>query len=52
MNVLGTKVQAIEWTEDRKVFAEKMEEINEQVPPSEAAFTVETVSFFVVFFFV
>lgn len=41
VNVLGTKVEAIEWTEDRKIFAEKMEEINEQVPPSEAAFTVD-----------
>ncbi|KAJ8319880.1 hypothetical protein KUTeg_001467 [Tegillarca granosa] len=39
--VLGTQVASIEWTEDRKVFAEKMEEIGEHVAPSEAAETVE-----------
>lgn len=43
MKVLGTQVASIEWTEDRKVFAEKMEEINEHVAPSEAAYTVDQV---------
>ena len=43
VSVLGTQVKSIEWTEDRKVFAEKMEEINEYVAPSEAAFSVEQV---------
>lgn len=41
--VLGTPVEVIEWTEDRRVFALKMEEINEFVAPSEAAESVEEV---------
>ncbi|KAJ3606414.1 hypothetical protein NHX12_025935, partial [Muraenolepis orangiensis] len=41
VRVLGTPVASIEMTEDRKVFVEKMEEINEHVAPSEAAITVE-----------
>ena len=43
VKVLGTPVQSIEWTEDRKQFALKMAEINEKVAPSEAAYTVEQV---------
>lgn len=41
VKVLGTPVASIEMTEDRKIFVEKMEEINEHVAPSEAAFSVE-----------
>ncbi|KAK3581322.1 hypothetical protein CHS0354_016168 [Potamilus streckersoni] len=41
VKVLGTQVHSIEWTEDRKIFAEKMAEIKEHVAPSEAAYTVE-----------
>ncbi|XP_055088208.1 CAD protein [Periophthalmus magnuspinnatus] len=41
VKVLGTPVSSIEMTEDRKIFVEKMEEINEHVAPSEAAFSVE-----------
>ncbi|XP_066560917.1 multifunctional protein CAD isoform X2 [Amia ocellicauda] len=41
VKVLGTPVSSIEMTEDRKVFVEKMEEINEHVAPSEAAHTLE-----------
>uniref|UniRef100_W5NFZ0 Multifunctional protein CAD n=1 Tax=Lepisosteus oculatus TaxID=7918 RepID=W5NFZ0_LEPOC len=41
VQVLGTPVASIEMTEDRKVFVEKMEEINEHVAPSEAAHTLE-----------
>ncbi|ESO92555.1 hypothetical protein LOTGIDRAFT_190512 [Lottia gigantea] len=41
VKVLGTQIASIEWTEDRKIFAEKMAEINENVAPSEAAETVE-----------
>uniref|UniRef100_A0A8C4HQA1 Carbamoyl-phosphate synthetase 2, aspartate transcarbamylase, and dihydroorotase n=1 Tax=Dicentrarchus labrax TaxID=13489 RepID=A0A8C4HQA1_DICLA len=37
VKVLGTPVASIEMTEDRKIFVEKMEEINEHVAPSEAA---------------
>lgn len=44
VKVLGTQVSSIEWTEDRKVFADKMAEINEAVAPSEAAYSVEQVS--------
>ena len=43
MQVLGTPVSSIEWTEDREVFANKMEEIEEHVAPSEAAYTLEQV---------
>uniref|UniRef100_A0A3B3T4R5 Multifunctional protein CAD n=1 Tax=Paramormyrops kingsleyae TaxID=1676925 RepID=A0A3B3T4R5_9TELE len=41
VRVLGTPVASIEMTEDRKIFVEKMEEINEHVAPSEAAMSVE-----------
>jgi carbamoyl-phosphate synthase/aspartate carbamoyltransferase/dihydroorotase len=44
VKVLGTPVVSIEWTEDRKIFAEKMLEINEYVAPSEAAYNVDQVS--------
>lgn len=43
VRVLGTQVASIEMTEDRKIFVEKMEEINEHVAPSEAAMSVEQV---------
>ena len=43
VRVLGTPVSSIEWTEDRKLFNEKMEEINEHVAPSEAAYSVSQV---------
>lgn len=43
--VLGTQINVIEWTEDRKVFAEKMLEIGENVAPSAAATTVNEVMF-------
>ncbi|GFO18784.1 carbamoyl-phosphate synthetase 2, partial [Plakobranchus ocellatus] len=41
VKVLGTQVASIEWTEDRKVFADKMAEINESVAPSVAAYSPE-----------
>ena len=41
VSVLGTPVRSIEWTEDRKVFAEKMHEIGEKVAPSEVAYNVQ-----------
>uniref|UniRef100_A0A8C8SHF2 carbamoyl-phosphate synthase (ammonia) n=1 Tax=Pelusios castaneus TaxID=367368 RepID=A0A8C8SHF2_9SAUR len=41
VRVLGTPVASIEMTEDRKVFVEKMEEIDEHVAPSEAACSLE-----------
>lgn len=36
VEVLGTKVQTILWTEDRRLFAEKLAEINQPVAPSVA----------------
>lgn len=41
--VLGTPVKSIEWTEDRKMFSDKMEQIEERVAPSKVAYTVEEV---------
>lgn len=43
VRVLGTPVAAIEETEDRKKFSEKMTEIGEQVAPCEAVDSVEQV---------
>ena len=43
VHVLGTPISSIESTEDRKLFAEKMEEIHEKVAPSEAVYTIEQV---------
>ena len=43
VKVLGSPVEAIIATEDRKVFAEKMAEIKEPVAPSQAAYSVEEV---------
>lgn len=45
VRVLGTPIQSIIDTEDRKVFAEKMGEIGEHVAPSEAAQSVEEVHY-------
>lgn len=44
IKVLGTQVKSIEWTEDRKIFSEKMAEIGENVAPSEAVYCIEQVS--------
>ena len=41
--VLGTPTKSIEWTEDRKMFADKMAEIGEKVAPSSVAYTVDEV---------
>ena len=43
VQVLGTPVESIEWTEDREVFAEKMREIDEDVAPCEAVYSIEQV---------
>lgn len=44
VKVLGTPVKSIEDTEDRKIFADRMQEIGEQVAPSSAAYSVDEVS--------
>lgn len=43
VHTLGTPVSSIVCTEDRKLFAEKLAEINEQVAPSYAVYSVEQV---------
>ena len=43
VHVLGTPISTIESTEDRKLFADKMAEIEEKVAPSEAVYTNEQV---------
>jgi carbamoylphosphate synthase large subunit len=48
VQVLGTQVASIEWTEDREVFAEKMREIGEEVAPCEAVYSIEQVKFLLV----
>ena len=44
VQVLGTSVDSIIATEDRKVFADRLAEINEPVAPSKAAYSVKEVS--------
>ena len=44
VQILGTPISSIEWTEDRRVFAEKLCEINEKVAPCEAVYSVEQVT--------
>lgn len=43
VRVLGTPVETIELTEDRRAFAARMAEIGEHVAPSEAASSLEQV---------
>ena len=51
VSVLGTPCSSIEWTEDRKLFSNKMEEIGEHVAPSEVAYTIEQVKIFYYYYF-
>ena len=44
VQVLGTPVDSIIATEDRKVFADRLAEISEPVAPSKAAYSVKEVS--------
>ena len=44
VSILGTPAKSIVWTEDRKMFSDKMEEIGEKVAPSAVAYTVKEVS--------
>ena len=46
VEVLGTPVDSIIATEDRQVFAKRLEDIGEHVAPSEAAFSVPEVTAF------
>jgi len=44
VQILGTPISSIEWTEDRHIFAEKLCEINEKVAPCEAVYSIEQVT--------
>ena len=44
VEILGTPISSIEWTEDRHIFAEKLCEINEKVAPCEAVYSIEQVT--------
>ncbi|KAG7188566.1 hypothetical protein KM043_008197 [Ampulex compressa] len=41
MKILGTPIQSIIETEDRKIFAERISEINERVAPSAAVYSIQ-----------
>lgn len=43
VKILGTPIQTIIETEDRKMFSERIQEIGERVPPSEAVYSVNEV---------
>lgn len=43
IRILGTPIQSIIETEDRKIFAERIAEINENVAPSAAVYSIEEV---------
>ena len=47
VKVLGTPVSSIIMTEDRKIFADKLAEINMSVAPSEATYSVDQVIIFI-----
>lgn len=44
VKVLGTPIQSIIETEDRKIFADRINEIGERVAPSAAVYSVQEVS--------
>lgn len=43
VKILGTPIQTIIETEDRKMFSERIQEIGEKVPPSAAVYSVPEV---------
>lgn len=49
VKILGTPIQSIIETEDRKLFADKINEIGEMVAPSSAVYSVQEVSCMVFF---
>lgn len=44
IKILGTPIESIIQTEDRKIFAERIGEINERVAPSAAVYSIQEVS--------
>lgn len=47
VTILGTPIQSIIETEDRKIFADRINEIGESVAPSAAVYSVQEVSIMV-----
>ena len=43
VKILGTPIQSIIETEDRKIFAERIAEIDEKVAPSAAVYSIQEV---------
>lgn len=43
IKILGTPIQSIIETEDRKIFADRISEINEKVAPSAAVYSIQEV---------
>lgn len=46
VRILGTPIQSIIETEDRKLFSERIQELGERVAPSAAVYSVQEVFFF------
>lgn len=51
VRILGTPIQSIIDTEDRKVFSEKIQQLGEKVAPSAAVYSVSEVLYFTLFNF-
>lgn len=43
VKILGTPIESIIQTEDRKIFADRISEINEKVAPSAAVYSIQEV---------
>lgn len=50
IKILGTPIESIIQTEDRKIFAERIGEINEKVAPSAAVYSIQEVNY--IFFWI
>lgn len=46
IKILGTPIESIIQTEDRKIFADRIGEINERVAPSAAVYSIQEVNSF------
>lgn len=45
VKILGTPIESIIQTEDRKIFADRIGEINERVAPSAAVYSIQEVRY-------
>lgn len=50
VKILGTPIESIIQTEDRKIFAERIGEIDGRIAPSAAVYSVQEVDSFFLFF--